>query len=197
MKLEQGRIHKDYQFEQFKLYKGWTTYEKPYRYIPKQTKGTRVASVVKSYSFRTITHPAFDIIYKLFIINGKKCYTEGLITNHLTSVGLSFWVRDDGAQQKNNEMIICSMGFSEEENIQMAKELNRKFSLHCKVVKQKSYWAIYIPASDAPTLRKHLRYLPDSMTYKMPKDKSKKNTSKTLLFVDLFNKKQHRVDDIV
>lgn len=33
-------------------------------------------------------------MYDMFICNGKKTYKEGLITNHLTSVGLSYWVRD-------------------------------------------------------------------------------------------------------
>lgn len=63
------------------------------------------------------------------------------------------------------------MGFTEKENIQIVKvkELNRKFKLNRKVVcHKKKYWAIYIPASDAPIMRKHLVYLPDSMKYKMP-----------------------------
>lgn len=62
------------------------------------------------------------------------------------------------------------MGFTERENIQIVKELNRKFKLHRKVIShKKKYWGIYIPASDAPTILKHLVYLPDSMKYKMPK----------------------------
>lgn len=61
------------------------------------------------------------------------------------------------------------MGFTERENIQIVKELNRKFKLNSKVVcHKKKYWAIYIPASDAPTISKHLVYLPDSMKYKIP-----------------------------
>lgn len=169
IKLEQGRVHKDYLYHQFELYKGWTNYEKPYRYIPKVTKGIYTRGVIKSYSFQTITHPAFNNIYDLFICNGKKTYKEGQITNHLTSVGLSYWVRDDGSLQKSNEIIQRTMGFTEKENIQIVKELNRKFKLHSKVVcHKKKYWAIYIPASDARKMRKHLVYLPGSMKYKMP-----------------------------
>jgi hypothetical protein len=61
------------------------------------------------------------------------------------------------------------MGFTEKENIQMVKELNRKYKLNSKVVcHKKKYRAIYIPASDARTMREHLVYLPDCMKYKMP-----------------------------
>lgn len=168
MKQEQGAVHEDYLFEQFELYREWTTYKTPYEYIPSHTRGTYTAGVVKSYSFRTITHPAFNRVYDLFMVNGKKCYKEGTITNHQSSVGLSYWIRDDGSLQKNNEVILRTMGFTKEENIQMVKELNMKFKLHRKVVKAKNHFAIYIPASDVPVLRKHLVYLPDSMKYKMP-----------------------------
>jgi hypothetical protein len=55
----------------------------------------------------------------------------------------------------------------------MVKELNRKFGFHRKVMclkkKGKEYWCIYIPASDAPILRKHLVYLPERGKYKMPR----------------------------
>lgn len=169
IKLEQGRVHKDYLYHLFELYKGWTNYEKPYRYIPKVTKGTYTRGVIKSYSFRIITHPAFNEIYDLFICNGKKTYKEGQITNHLIAVGLSYCVRDDGSLQKNNEIIQRTMGFTEKENIQIVKELNRKFRINSKVVcHKKKHQAIYIPASDARTMCKHLVYLPDSMKYKMP-----------------------------
>jgi hypothetical protein len=93
----------------------------------------------------------------LFICNGKKTYKEGLITNYLTSVGLRYWVKHDGNFQKNNEIIYRTMGFTEKENIQTVKEFNRKFKRNRKVVcHKKKYWAIYIPASDALTIRKHL-----------------------------------------
>ncbi len=174
IKLEQGRIHKDYLFELFELYRDWTDYPRPYVYVPKHTKGTYTRGKVKSYSFRTITHPAFDVVYNIFIVNGKKRYTEGIITKHLTSVGLSYWRRDDGNLQKNNEFIMRTMGFTKEENECMSRELNKKFLLHSKVVchKQK-YYGIYIPASDAKVLREHLVYLPSSMKYKMPLEKGK------------------------
>jgi hypothetical protein len=178
--------------------------KEPYRYIPKVTKGTCLQSkqifgyakgtykrgVIKSYSFRTITHPAFNEIYNLFICtssgDGKKTYKRGLITNYITSVGLSYWVRDDGNLQKNNEIIFFTMGFTEKINIQIVIELNRKFKLNRKVVcHKKKYWAIYIPASDAPTMREHLQYLPDSMKYKMPLIK-KKNKSLIFVYLDLF-----------
>lgn len=168
MKQEQGAVHKDYLFEQFELYSDWTTYKSPYVYIPSTTRGTYTAGVIKSYSFRTITHPAFNRVYDLFMIDGKKRYKEGTIKKHLSSVGLSFWVRDDGSLQKNNEVILSTMGFTKEENIQMVYEQNMKFKLHRKVVIAKKHFAIYIPASDAPVLREHLVYLPNSMKYKMP-----------------------------
>jgi hypothetical protein len=87
MKLEQGAVHKEYLYSLFEIYRNWTTYEQRYEYIPNHTRGTYTEGTVKSYSFRTITHPAFQKIYNLFIVNGEKRYVEGTITNHLTSVG--------------------------------------------------------------------------------------------------------------
>jgi len=77
IKFEQDRVHKEYLFELFTLFKDWTLAKQPYEYIPTKTKGTHIRGKVKSYSFRTISHPAFNPIYDLFLVNGKKIYKKG------------------------------------------------------------------------------------------------------------------------
>jgi hypothetical protein len=90
-------------------------------------------------------------------------------------LGLCYWVADDGSLQKGNETILKFIAFTKEMNMAMCEELNKKFNLHSKVVKSKTYWAIYIPASDAPVYRELLKNLQSSMLRKLPKVKKKKS----------------------
>jgi hypothetical protein len=110
--------------------------------------------------------------------HNKKVYKAGTISQYLSPLGLCYWVADDGAfgLQKGNETILNSQAFSftKKMNMAMCEELNKKFNLHSKVVKSKTYWAIYIPASHAPVFRELLKNLPSSMLRKLPKVKKRK-----------------------
>lgn len=171
IKIEQGYKHKTYVEHLNVLFKDWTFFKEPYAYIAK--KGKRQGQI-KSYSFRTFAHPAFDILWNLFITSGKKTYQTGTVTKYLNGIGLSYWIADDGSlHKKSNEIILNTQSFSYEENVQICKELNQKFNLHAKVLNhKKKYWVLYIPASDAAILRTYLVHLPVSMQRKMPKCKS-------------------------
>lgn len=170
LKMEQGYKHKKYVEELCSLFKDWTFYKEPYAYVAKKGK---MEGEIKRYSFCTFAHPAFYIFWELFIVSGKKTYKAGTILKYLDSIGLSYWVADDGSlHKKSNEFILHTQSFSYSENLQMCEELHKKFLLHAKVVShKKKYWVIYIPASDASLLRTHLKHLPVSMTHKMPKTK--------------------------
>jgi len=73
LKFEQGYIHKDYLFSLFELFKLYTFQNEPYlRY---ELKGDR-KDIVKSYSFRTYTHPIFNSLWDLFIVDGKKLLNQ-------------------------------------------------------------------------------------------------------------------------
>lgn len=187
LKFEQGYKHKAYVEEQWNLFpfflphiravkrkypKGqkWTFYVKPKEDIRKTGKR---AGLVHRYYFRTFSHPAFRPLKDIFLDEqNKKVYKNGTITKYLSPQGLCYWVADDGSQQKNNEVIQNSQGFTKKMNEAMSQELNKKFNLHSKVVGNK-YWAIYIPASDAPVQRELLSEQPPSMIRKQPKLKNK------------------------
>lgn len=172
MKIEQGYKHKLYVEELCLLFKDWTFYKNPYVYVAKT--GPR-SGEVKSYFFRTFAHPAFDFLWDLFMISGKKTYKPGTITKYLNPLGLCYWIADDGSlHAKSNEIILNTQGFSFEENVSMCKELNDKFKLHGTVKLHKGkYWILYIPAKDAPRLHALLAQLPASIKRKLPKLKKK------------------------
>jgi hypothetical protein len=57
--------------------------------------------LVKSYSVRTFSQITFLGLYELFIVNGVKVITAGLVINHLTALGLAYWVMCDGSLDGN------------------------------------------------------------------------------------------------
>ena len=187
IKIEQGYKNKKYIEELFTLFKEWTFRTHLYEYIPQKGKHM---NKVKSYSFKTFAVPAFDFLWEFFIKTPrkgwapskcKKTYTPGTIEKHLTAVGFSYWIADDGSlHAKSNEIILNTQGFSKEENVIMCEKLNAKFKLHAIVKPHKQeYYIIYIPASDAPVLCSLLEnHLPKSMIHKLLKLKaSHKNLS--------------------
>lgn len=180
VKFEQGYKHKDYVYELWNLFQKWTFYTEPKE---SRRKTGKRAGLEYSYYFRTFAHPAFRPLKDIFLDeNNKKVYKTGTITKYYTPLGLSYWIADDGSLQKNNETIQNTQGFTKEINMEIRNELNEKFKLHCKVVPSKKYWAIYIPASDAPVQRELLASLPTSMLRKMPKFKNQKKRKKSLNF---------------
>lgn len=87
IKFEQGYFHKDYLFDLFEKFKIYTFQNKPY--IRCELKGQR-KGLIKSYSFRTFTHPTFNKIWDIFIENKKKVIKPNLIKNFLTARSLAY-----------------------------------------------------------------------------------------------------------
>ena len=169
LKFEQGYMHKDYLFHLFEFFKLYTFHEEPY--IRYELRGER-KGIVKSYSFRTFTHPIFDPIWDLFISNGNKSIKPNLIINYLTAEGLTYWIIDDGSLQQNKlTLILHTQGYSKEEVQILSLELNKKFNFHSKViVHKKKYWVIEIPKEDAKILHNLIKpYIHNSINYKLPK----------------------------
>lgn len=73
LKFEQGYLHKAYVEKLCVFFKAWTVYTKPYVYFAK--KGVR-SGLPKSYGFRTLSHPAFDVLWNLFMLSGKKLINQ-------------------------------------------------------------------------------------------------------------------------
>jgi hypothetical protein len=87
VKFEQGYMHKEYLFHLFLIFNDYVFQTKPHERI--ELRGKRVGSI-KSYSFKTFSHPTFNKFYDLFIINSKKSIQPGLIFNYLTPIGLAY-----------------------------------------------------------------------------------------------------------
>lgn len=163
LKIEQGYKHEQYVQHLFCLFKHWTFYEKPFQYIPKNTQDFQV----KSVSFKTFAHPAFNSLWDLFMENSKKVYKKGTIQNHLTLNGFCYWVADDGSLHKTKSIILHTQCFTHKENLCISEELNAKFNFSTKViVHKKKYWVIYIPVKDVKFLKKNL-CIPECIKHKL------------------------------
>lgn len=168
IKFEQGYMHEGYLFSLFELFKLYTFHEKPYTRL--EIRGDRKGQV-KSYSFRTFTHTTFNSLWDLFIIDGKKSIRPGLITNHLTDLGLTHWIMDDGSLQNDKKsLILHTQSYTKAEVEQLASELNSKFKLNSRVIPHKvKYHVIFIPSSDAKLLYGLISpHIHSSMKYKLP-----------------------------
>lgn len=100
---------------------------------------------VKSYWFKTFSFPDFTHLFLLIHekINGKwkKRIKEGLVRDFLTPKGLAYWIMCDGSLQKDNlTLILDTQSFSLQENSVLSTELNKKFSLHYRVILHKTHY---------------------------------------------------------
>ena len=125
LKFEQGYKQMELLFH---LYEVFSSYILTSPYTRYEKYGPRKGEV-KSYSVRTFSHVAFLELYELFIVNGVKVITAGLITNHLTPLGLAYWIMCDGSLD-GNTMILHTQSFTKEEIIILSSELNTKFNLN-------------------------------------------------------------------
>jgi len=168
MKIEQGYKKKNFVFKLFDLFKDYCFSVGPQEYVPK--KGVR-AGLVKSYWFKTFSHPSFTEIWNLFYIDGVKTIQPGIVVDNLSGLGLAYWIMSDGSLQKDHKtMIIHSQSFTQVENELLSKELNAKFGLDSCVIPHKdTYWVIQIPAKDAAVLYQHIApHMLPYFNYKLP-----------------------------
>lgn len=107
--------------------------------------------LVKSYWFKTFSHPSFTEILNLFYKNNTKYIQPNLIKDNLTPRGLAYWVMGDGSLKKDNKtMILHTQSYSEFENSMLSEELNNKFNFNTKVTSHKDkYFLIKFNSQDS------------------------------------------------
>lgn len=89
-------------------------------------------NLVKTWPFQTITHPAFNFLADVFLVNGKKCISVDRLLEYFTPVSLAFWFMDDGENVKDrNSMILHTQGFKPFEVEALAKMLADQYQLEC------------------------------------------------------------------
>lgn len=108
----------------------------------------------------------------MFYVDGVKTILPGLVTNHLSGLGLAYWVMSDGSLAKDlQSMILHTQSFTLEENTLLSTELNDKFGLHSRVILHKEkYYVIFIPREDAKLLHDLIApHIISSLKYKVPR----------------------------
>lgn len=168
MKIEQGYKQSDFVTHLFNLFEEYCFAISPQAYIAKT--GPR-KGLVKSYWFKTFSHASFTAIWDLFYTDGVKTIKPGLVLEHITGIGLAYWVMSDGSLQNDlKTMILHTQSFTKSENEILSSELNIKFGLHSRVISHKSiYWVIIIPSQDSVILYDLISaHIIPSFQYKIP-----------------------------
>lgn len=169
IKFEQGYKQKEFLAHLFELFHDYTFMSTSGERI--NLRGKR-KGLVKSFWFKSFSHPSFTELWNLFLKDGKrKSIYENLITEHLTDFGFAYWVMCDGSLQKDrNCLILHTQSFTRSENLLATREMNQKWGLSCTVISHKQdFCVIKSHAKDALTLHLLLKpYLIESMRYKLP-----------------------------
>lgn len=168
VKFEQGYKQKEFVFHLFSLFQQYCFAEKVSERL--FLRGPR-AGKIKSYWFRTASHPSFTRLYTLFYTNKIKFVNLHFLRTVLTPRVLAYWIMCDGSLQKNKKtLVLHTQGFSKEENKGCSDLLNSRFGLNSRViVHKKKYFCIEIPSKDSNKLALLVNpYLIPSMFYKSP-----------------------------
>lgn len=125
--LKGGNKNLAYLNHVYALFDEWVI-SKPHKKIRISPKGNTVIN----WGFQTISHEAFNHLASLFIVYSKKSSIENLIVNHLTTIGLAYWFRDDGGRlyynpnSKNKSIVLNTKSFTNKQVEMMSKELDNK-----------------------------------------------------------------------
>jgi len=123
-----------------------------------------------SWSFQTVSHPAFRFYAHLFY-SGRLKRVPKLIHRWLTPRGLAYWFMDDGSikSKQSRGVLFNTHSFSTDDVSRLVQVLQSVFSLAATVRKQRDYQQIYVSGASLETFHRHVDlYLIDSMRYKLP-----------------------------
>jgi len=188
MSLRQNKPHYSIKFEQKSLSKGYVyhLYDifKPFVGTGPSERWIQKEEGRKAIWFRTYQHDQFIFYYNLFYshIDGKlqaKKIVPKNIGNYLTERGLAYWFMDDGtcwvqnSTTKKVNYIFNTHGFEKHECNLLAEVLRKKFEIKCTVVKDKTYFRIYVLIESTERLRELMEpYIHETFKYKLNGDKA-------------------------
>jgi LAGLIDADG DNA endonuclease family len=137
---------------------------------PKQSHGSVHKQTGKVYSrirFHTCSIPCFTEFYYLFYPEGQKVVPMN-IGELLTSLGLAYWIADDGCKVRSI-VTLCTESFSLAEVTLLANTLKDKWDLKCYINKTNNGgFRILIPRKSLPILQSLLtNVMPHMMKYKI------------------------------
>ena len=100
IKFEQGYQQEEFLSHLFLKFKLYCFMVQPGKRL--DLHGNR-KGLIKSLWFKTFSHESFTQIWNLFYLKNSKQITEGLIKNHLSNIGLAYWIMGDGSLQKDKK----------------------------------------------------------------------------------------------
>jgi len=169
IKFEQGYQQLDFVQHLFEKFKGYCFMQKP-GFRMHQTGPQN--GQIKSAWFKTFSHSSFTKIWDLFYIDKVKTVRSGIIIENINALGLAYWIMSDGSLHRDGRsMILHTQSYTEQENLILSDELNKKFELHSTVTRHKTkYWVITIPSSDGNRLHELIKpFILVSFAYKIPR----------------------------
>lgn len=121
-----------------------------------------------AYYFRTVTHPIFDRLHKIFYQNGKKILPKEFIEKNLTPFALAIWIMDDGSKE-TRQLRINTQSFTRGENLCLSSLLQAKFGIETTINVDRGKYRLRIRGNGMPKLISLVKpyFIPD-MLYKLP-----------------------------
>ena len=135
-----------------------------------------LASVVRStpkrcrngYLFRTISHPEFSVLRKLFYPDSLKTIPIAFLKEQLSDLGLAVWLMDDGAAD-GRQVRLNTQSFSMEENEALIGFLRAKFGIDVGLNVDKSSYRLRVKSASMARLKSIVGpHILPSMLYKLP-----------------------------
>lgn len=170
LKFEWGDRQKPYVDHVFKLFDEWLL-SPPHQKVRLSPLGNTIIT----WGFQTFSHPAFNVLADLFLINNVKSVPSLLIKDHLTARGLAYWFMDDGGKldynknSKNKSVVLNTQSFTDFDVDNMCIELIAKFNLDCETRFNKNKKVIVIKSNSFPLFLSLIDpYILDEMRYKLP-----------------------------
>lgn len=121
-----------------------------------------------SWWFRTISHPEFTEIGRLFYRDRIKIVPLE-IASLLTPIGLAVWFMDDGAHDRSFCYILNTQCFRKDEQERLRNDLAARFGINnISIHKDKTGWRLYIRKASAERFAHLVRpFVLPSLQYKL------------------------------
>ena len=118
------------------------------------------------YYFRTVSHPYFDELRRLFYRQAQKILPLQL-DEWFTPLVLAVWIMDDGARD-GRQLRINSQCFSAQENTRLIEIMKAKLGITASLNRDKGKFRLRIAATSMSCVRQIVApYIVPSMQYKL------------------------------
>ena len=120
-----------------------------------------------TYYFRTISHPKFVELRKLFYKDRTKVIPKKFLETYLDPFVLAVWIMDDGSRD-GRQLRINTQCFSSEEHVILQNVLRAKLGIETTLNRDKKQLRLRVREKSMQTLRNLVMpYIIPSMLYKL------------------------------